>query len=196
MKKLPYLLPSLVVILFMQACTNSANKADSNTESATNNKDSLSIIKNGDAEFLKNAASSGMMEVELGKLAQTNASHKRVKNFGSMMVKDHSKANNELIALAQSKNIPLPESVNTSHQKHINLLKNRKGSAFDLTYINIMIRDHKGDVKKFKGAAKDAVDTDVKTFAVETLPVLQKHLDSAKAIHKVLKPALDNVIIP
>lgn len=196
MKKLPYLLPSLVVILFMQACTNSANKADSNTESATNNKDSLSIIKNGDAEFLKNAASSGMMEVELGKLAQANGSHKRVKNFGSMMVKDHSIANDELIALAISKNIPLPESVNTSHQKHINLLKNRKGSAFDLTYINIMIRDHKGDVKKFKGAAKDAVDTDVKTFAVETLPVLQKHLDSAKAIHKVLKPALDNVIIP
>lgn len=59
-------------------------------------------------QFITQAALSGMKEVATGKLAKQKAQDGKVKSFGSMMVEDHSKANNELIALAKSKNIKMP----------------------------------------------------------------------------------------
>ena len=63
-----------------------------------------------DASFYKNAAEGGIAEVEAGKLAQQKSSNPDVKNFGAMMVKDHTAANDKLKALADSKSISLPSS--------------------------------------------------------------------------------------
>ncbi|MGZ3952733.1 MAG: DUF4142 domain-containing protein, partial [Flavisolibacter sp.] len=49
-----------------------------------------------DSSFVMAAAVGGLMEVEAGKVAQDNAQNQRVKDFGGMMVADHSKANDEL----------------------------------------------------------------------------------------------------
>ena len=53
-----------------------------------------------DRDFVMKAASGGLMEVELGNIAQQNAASQRVKDFGSMMVRDHSAANQELMSFA------------------------------------------------------------------------------------------------
>lgn len=195
MKGLAYL-ALLLAILGLQACTNSSKQADKSLGTSGNKNDSTAIIKNGDGEFLANAARGSMAEIELGKLAQANSSNGRIKKFGAMMETDHSKASERLKTLASSKNILLPERLDEESKKHADRLKDRKGAAFDLTYMKLMVRDHRRDVKKFKSAASDAVDPDVKSFARETLPVLQKHLDSAKAIYNMLKPPLDEVIVP
>ena len=59
------------------------------------------------SNFAVKAANGGMMEVELGKIAQDNASSPRVKAFGAMMVKDHSEANSNLKGIANSLNIAI-----------------------------------------------------------------------------------------
>src|SRR6202035_1256356 len=63
-----------------------------------------------DSAFYKHAAEGGIAEVELGSLAQQKSSNQSVKDFGAMMVKDHSAANDKLKAVAASKNISLPTS--------------------------------------------------------------------------------------
>ena len=70
-----------------------------------------------DADFLVNAASGGMLEVQLGELAQTNSRNQRVKNFGAMMVRDHKEGGEKLKTLAASKNITLPDSISNRQQK-------------------------------------------------------------------------------
>jgi len=50
-----------------------------------------------------------------------------------------------------------------------------------------MIDDHEKDIKEFEKASNNVKDLDVKNFVDNTLPVLRRHLDSAKAIKKVLK---------
>jgi putative membrane protein len=47
-----------------------------------------------------------------------------------------------------------------------------------------MINDHKKDIDDFKKASKNVTDNDLKNFAVNALPVLQKHLDAIQAIQK------------
>src|SRR3979490_1120961 len=65
---------------------------------------------NPDAAFYKKAAEGGMAEVQLGKLAQEKSSNPNVKDFGAMMVGDHSAANDKLKSIAESKSIKLPTS--------------------------------------------------------------------------------------
>jgi putative membrane protein len=139
------------------------------------------------ADFAVAAANGGMMEVELGKLAQQNGANQRVKDFGKMMVDDHTKVNDQLKSLATSKNITLPASLGDDAQKHVNDLSKKTGKDFDKAYISMMVDDHKKDIKEFEKAGKDLKDNDIKNLAMQSLPTLQKHLDSAEAIHKVVK---------
>lgn len=136
--------------------------------------------------FMNDAAMGGMAEVQLGKLAQENGMNPRVKNFGEMMVRDHSAANDDLKAIARQKNVTLPDNLG-KHQDHYNDLSKKKGADFDKAYMKMMVDDHQDDIKAFEKIAENGTDPDVKTFASQKLPTLRKHLDSAKAINKSLK---------
>lgn len=134
--------------------------------------------------FMTKAASGGMMEVQLGQLAQQQAQSQRVKDFGAMMVRDHSKANDELKSLASGKNVTLSDSLMPEHKHHVTDLQKRKGASFDKAYMSMMVQDHQKDVQEFEKASNNLSDGEVKAFATRTLPVLRSHLDSATAINK------------
>ena len=137
-----------------------------------------------DTTFAKEAASAGLMEVELGNLAQQNAANPRVKSFGQMMVRDHSTANTELKSLAQAKNMMLPDSMMKKHRDHVESMRKMTGKSFDNHYMQMMVKDHQEDVQKFEKASTGATDADLKGWAGKTLPILRMHLDSAKAINQ------------
>lgn len=206
MKKLSFLCLMAAGVLAIQSCGDNNNDnnvaANVDTVSTTTNNDALSDTNNmnradnatasssltdEDNKFVMKAASGGLMEVELGKLAQAKASNAKVKEFGSMMVTDHSKANDELKALAQSKGITLPGTMTDEHQKHVKDLSEKTGTDFDEAYMKMMVNDHKDDVDNFEECSKDSKDADLKAFATKTLPVLQKHLAEAKTIKDAVK---------
>jgi len=139
------------------------------------------------SDFMTKAASGGMMEVELGKLAQQQAMNKQVKDFGSMMVTDHTKANNELKTLASKKNIMLPDSMSQEHMDHVRELRNKKGADFDEAYMDLMVSDHKDDVQMFEDASNNLEDADAKAFASKTLATLRMHLDRAQKIDSTMQ---------
>lgn len=158
--------------------TDTMSTADNNTPVST------TPLSKDDSAFVMEAAIGGLMEVQAGQIAQQNAQNQRVKDFGVMMVTDHSKANDELKSYATGHGITLPTELPADKQKHIDAMKNMKGAAFDKHYISMMLDDHKEDVEKFQKQSTSANDAQLKTWAVNTLPVLQKHLDSVQAIKK------------
>jgi len=196
MKKLCLLLIVIFAVLAFQACKNKVKDSEHGADSLNAAKDSATLhgvatqgisVTHDDAAFAVQAANGGMSEVAMGKMAQQLAANPRVKNFGTMMVDDHSKANDELKALAKSKNIVLPASVGKDEVKMENDLSKKKGKDFDKAYVDAMVDDHKKDIGDFQKAIKFMRDSDLKAFAVKTLPVLQKHLDSIKAIKAGMK---------
>jgi putative membrane protein len=168
----------------MGADTGMTNRMDTST-TGTTSASTANNVSASDKKFINEAAIGGMMEVQAGQLAATNATNDRVKAFGNMMVQDHTNANNQLKALASSKNVTVPDSMDAKHKAHVDMLRKKTGKDFDKAYMNMMVMDHNEDVSKFKMESKNATDADVKSFAGTTLPVLQKHLDSAKAINKM-----------
>lgn len=135
-----------------------------------------------DHHFLDNAATGGMMEVELGRVATQNAASDRVKQFGQRMVDDHSKANDDLKQVAGRKDVKLPATLSRDQKKQVDRLSKLHGEAFDRAYMNAMVDDHEKDVAEFRREAKSANDPDVKEFASRTLPTLENHLKMAKDV--------------
>jgi len=177
----------------MQSCTGnkdskaSADSANSAKADTAKKDSSVATVDKDDAKFAMAAANGGMAEVALGTLAQQKASSAKVKDFGAMMVSDHSKANDELKALAKSKGITLPDSIDSKEQQVKNDLSAKSGAGFDKAYVSNMIDDHKEDIKEFEDAAKNLKDADLKAFAVKTLPTLKMHLDAIQKIHDGMK---------
>ena len=192
MKKLSLMMMMAVAALSFQACTgakDSPETADSiNAEKDTANAVAAGMaVDESDAKFAVDAANGGMGEVALSKLAQGKASNAKVKEFADMMITDHSKANDELMALAKTKNITLPDSVGTDKKKEMEDLSKKSGKDFDKAYVDAMVDGHKKTVSLFEDAGKNAKDADIKAFANKTLPTLKAHLDHINAIHDSMK---------
>jgi putative membrane protein len=172
---------AFAVCVGLCSCGDNSKPQDTVDSAKTVNKE-VKAVQPDASNFAVEAANGGMMEVELGKIAQDNASSVRVKAFGSMMIKDHTEANNNLKAIATSLNIVLPDSVSNDSRKEIDHMKMKKGKDFDKAYVSMMLDDHKKDIAEFRKCADNCSDSTIKSFAATTLPVLEKHLDSIQAI--------------
>lgn len=121
------------------------------------------------------AAKGGMMEVEWGNLASRNSQNAEVKKFGNRMVTDHSKANEELTALAREEGVKLPSGKPSGKWKS------------DKDYMDMMVKDHEKDLAEFQDEAKNGSDPDLKQFAEKTSKMIQKHLKLAKETQSKVK---------
>jgi putative membrane protein len=137
-----------------------------------------------DATFVKKAGIGGLHEVELSKVAAARAKNDDVKKFGERMVKDHSKANDELKAAATAAGLEVPTKLDDKHQKHLDMFKDYKGDNFDAEYVKHMIKDHEEDVALFTRASKELKNSELKAFATKTLPVVKEHLEMVKKLDK------------
>jgi putative membrane protein len=167
----------------MTTATDTMNHSTTTTTATNPTNMSSTPLSKMDSMFVMEAAVGGMEEVELGNVAQQNAANDRVKAFGAMMVRDHSKANGELMSFAASHGLTIPAALPAAKQKDVDNMKKMTGKSFDSHYVPMMVDDHKTDIAKFKKAAENCNDGDLKTWASKTLPTLETHLDSIQAIH-------------
>lgn len=150
------------------------------SEDATKRRD----VHTADANFLAQAANGGITEVELGKLAIQKASSPQVKEFAQMMVNDHTKAHNELKALAEGMNVRLPSGLSDQNRMKIEAVTKNDGKNFDREYILTMVKEHKITTEVFQSEAHDGYDSLIKAYASKTLPVLMHHREMAEKLSK------------
>jgi putative membrane protein len=144
-----------------------------------------------DINFVTQAAQSGLLEVEEGQLAQTQAADPAVRAFGGRMVADHTAQNATLSSLAAQEGIPVPTSLSPEQQSEIFQLQSENGSAFDAIYLWDQIKDHAITLMRFIQEAQTGQDLVIKTFAQNSLPILADHLRAAIDLgQQHLDPAL------
>lgn len=140
-----------------------------------------------DRKFADAAVKGGMMEVMAGELAVKNATNPTVKKLGEMMVKDHTKANEELKQWASKTSYTLPTRLDADQQKTYDDLKAKKGSDFDRMYTDLMVKDYETTIADFKKEAADGSEISLKNFATKTLPALDHHLMESKKAKDAVK---------
>ncbi len=139
--------------------------------------------------FLNEAVSGGLMEIELGRMAESKARNERVKAFGRMMVKDHQEVNQALLDAAGQIDAKVVQKMNAKHQGQVQALTALSGAEFDREYMNLMVSDHVAAIAKFEGQTKAAVAEPVRKAAERILPALREHLKQARDIVAALESA-------
>jgi putative membrane protein len=136
-------------------------------------------ISRADKNFFEQAARAGQKEVDISQQALVHLTAPDVRNFAQMIVADHTKANQELSALAARKGVALPANDFKAAQKWA-----RNDKDVDDEYLATMKDDHQDAIDLFEKAAKSD-DPDVAAFAQNKLPTLRHHLETVKQLQKV-----------
>lgn len=142
--------------------------------------------KEKDAEFVVDAATMDLKNIELAKLAMrsTNAD---VKANTKMMEDAHTKSYNEIKMMAEQKDIAIPLSIGTDAIDEYKDLNDKTGADFDKKYLDVMIDNHEKEIKKYEKYIDDSKDPEIKTWAGNAVTELRTHLDHTKQLKEKYK---------
>jgi putative membrane protein len=150
----------------MVACDGNTRDRNESSEATYINEDSTvgTSGANADGEgrgdagaqqFVREAAHAGNAEVQLGQLAAQKGQSAQVKQFGQMMVTDHTKAGNELKQAVQPANIQVPSDTDEKHRKLYQELSEKSGAEFDRAYMDAMVKGHEDVKDLLEGRARN-----------------------------------------
>ncbi|HEY1551852.1 MAG TPA: DUF4142 domain-containing protein [Kofleriaceae bacterium] len=138
-----------------------------------------------DAQVVAHLHAVDMLEIDLGKLAQKNGTA-AVKQYGQMLVKDHTAFDAKLTAFATKHGmatIPADDSQTPAEKTDMTTEKGKlqalKGSAFDQELLPMMKMAHDAEITKLDTNVSMVTNADLKSMLVTLKPTLQKHSDQA-----------------
>ncbi|HTK19960.1 MAG TPA: DUF4142 domain-containing protein [Mucilaginibacter sp.] len=176
--KTKILLALLVPALYVVSSCDDPKKA--------NNYNQETTIDQSGFNFIKAAIDGGRTEVKLSVSAARISQNPRIVRFAKMMITDHTKGIEELKAIRKKELINSNDALSTEHKELIDSLSRLSGTDFDKAYIATMVADHEKTVDLFREETQERAPS-VQSFARKTLPTIEMHLDSAKAIASALK---------
>jgi len=180
MKNILYLSTITLFAIATTACND--NKRAKNYNERT-------LVDDKAVGFIMEANEAGMTEIKSAMLAQSKSANPRVVFFAKMMITDHTNVGNELRKIADNKYVSIKaanDTLNLEHQRMVADMSKLSGAAFDKAYMGMMVADHGKTVELFKSIVRNK-NKALNDFADKTIPKLQVHLDSAKAINASLK---------
>jgi len=129
------------------------------------------------SEFVSKVAQSDMLEVQSSQFVAPNADAD-TKPFAERMIREHTETSNELKQLVQSGKVraELPTTLDAEHRKKLDDLKKLSGRELDRQYDRMQLQVHQEAVDLFGRYAQGGDNTDLKAWAVKTLPHLREHL--------------------
>ncbi len=141
----------------------------------------------GDEKFVRNALAAGTDEIKEGTL-YADSGNNLVQTYATRMVKDHSQANMQLMALARQLNVTVPNGTlpQTGQYEQSPLPEDKApqnkpaNSTPPKQYFTKQIADHEKVIALFKREISSGKSAQVKAYAQKTLPVLETHLALAE----------------
>src|SRR6202012_4049689 len=127
-------------------------------------------------DFVNEAATSDMFEIQASKLAASRTTGD-VQSFANQMITDHTKTTTDLTGLAQSASIPPPAQMTSAQQDMLTKLQGLQGEDFAKQYMDDQVSAHKDAVSLFQRYGNGGDNAQIKSWASQTLPTLQHHLD-------------------
>jgi putative membrane protein len=156
-------------LVVLAGCSSPFNMADLSPETSS--------LSAADRSFISQAAYGSLAEVELGELAQTQASSQQVRDFGGRMVTEHTQMNNDLIAVASNKGVTPPSSPDPGRQEIADMLEQLSGTEFDRQYVPQQLADHETTLSLFQVQSNRGQDVELRQFAQRYTPVIQRHVE-------------------
>jgi putative membrane protein len=129
----------------------------------------------GDKLFALEAGCGNVWEVAFAKLEQEKGSDQQVKDLAAHIEKDHAAAEQKLEPIASKLGVNIPQHLSPEKQAKLNLYSQLPADQLDKVYLSEMKADHLKDVNAYADHVKTIQDSDLRTYATDTLPKLREH---------------------
>ncbi len=147
-----------------------------------------------DQKFMMMAATGGMAEVEMARLALQKSSNDSVKQYAQKMIDDHTMAGDELKQLASTKGVMLPMQADAKQMAMMAKMQKLSGAEFDMMYVKEAgVKSHQDMEKMFMKESMSGKDMDAKAWAAKTLPTVRMHLQMARDMMMNMKNMKSNM---
>jgi putative membrane protein len=135
-----------------------------------------------DSKLIFQMASSNIMEVRLGQMAQQKATNAAVKQFGQQMMTDHTNLENQLTGLVSKNGTNFQPAMSKENEAEVSRLEKLSGAQFDQQYMTSMIQHHQQDISTLQSQSQSAKSGEARQMISASLPVLQQHLTLATQV--------------
>jgi putative membrane protein len=137
------------------------------------------------ADFVKQAATSDMLEIEAARIAQQKGNDEE-KKFAAQMITDHTKTSNDLKGMVKDGEVKaeLPTMLDSSAQGKLDKLRAASSQDFAGIYDPMQVDAHEDAVSLFDRYAKSGDNAKLKNWADQTLPTLKHHLSMAQQMNE------------
>ncbi len=138
------------------------------------------------ADFVKEAASSDMFEIQSSQLAAERATDQGTKAFAAKMIADHQKTTGDIKGMVTSGAVKaeIPTAMIPTHQALFDKLKDLQGADFTKQYHDEQVTAHKSAVSLYERYAKGGDNAGLKDYTAKTQPILEEHLKMAQDMDK------------
>lgn len=158
---------------------NPAEKAAQNIRLATTK------LMLTDKSFVKKTTMNSETGIELARLALVSSKERDVQAFAKRVIEDNAAVAKEVAAIAQAKNIDVPDNLDMSHQADIDKLAKLTDAKFDRAFREQMQEDQDRVVNLFTAAADDnSLDPQLQQFAAKMLPTLRDRQHEAHMLRQ------------
>lgn len=164
-----------VIFLLVLACEGPAAEKDTaDTVPETRTRTLLH-----EPAFWDYAASSNMLQVALGKLAEQKASSATLRGMAKDAVTYHAGALRQLQQLVSKQdNILLPDSLAGADQGLVQEMKLLKGEEFDLRYQEFIISTHNAQLDRYEEALVKADDQKIRDWIMDMRSHLRQEINA------------------
>ena len=140
-------------------------------------------------DFVAKAATGDMFEIESSKIALERSKNAEVKAFAQMMVDAHTKTTKGLNDAIANSGLTLtpPTALPQDKTDALADLRAAKPEDFDKKYLDAQVDGHQAALDLMTRYAQDGDNASLKAAAMATAPLVQQHLDKAKALRDALK---------
>ena len=131
-------------------------------------------------EVLGTLHQSDQKEIQAGAIAQKNGKSKAVRDYGKMLVRDHTRADEQVAALAQKESVDLLAATPAPGPNEMGTMAT--GPDFDRKFAQEMLDDHRKAIAALTAARDSTTDPQLRKLLTDLLPTLEKHADEAQKI--------------
>jgi putative membrane protein len=132
-----------------------------------------------DIAFVRQATESGRKEIQSARDALLQLKNPELIRIAEMLVNDHSGANARLSKIAEAKQWPLPAPATQAAPP-----SGTASSNFDAKWTAEMIAGHERSVELYHAEAQSGEDKDLRKYASDTLPTIERHLAELRRLQK------------
>lgn len=182
------LLPVLPLLTLLACSSNNSGTADPVAAARDRNEkriDTADITKKqeADADFMVNATSNALLNIELGKLAQQQGGLVAVKAYGPRLVQQRLELLRALQGLATAKQLAVPADLGQDARAAYHEVSTQAaGPELDKRLLALIVKTQKRDEDAFDDMQEDAYDGDIRGLAAKYLPAVREQLVAAKQV--------------